>query len=48
MHMPSRPFLECHVRRHLQTMGNVTILQGTTIGGCQASEVCPSTFLSDG
>ena len=27
-YLPSRPFLECHVRRRLQTMGNVTILQG--------------------
>ena len=27
-YVPSRPFLECHVRRRLQTMGNVTILQG--------------------
>jgi 2-polyprenyl-6-methoxyphenol hydroxylase-like FAD-dependent oxidoreductase len=28
VHMPSRPFLECHVRRRLQTMSNVTILSG--------------------
>jgi 2-polyprenyl-6-methoxyphenol hydroxylase-like FAD-dependent oxidoreductase len=26
--MPSRPFLECHVRRRLQAMSNVTILAG--------------------
>jgi 2-polyprenyl-6-methoxyphenol hydroxylase-like FAD-dependent oxidoreductase len=26
VHMPSRPFLECHVRRRLQAMSNVTIL----------------------
>src|SRR5271156_3797317 len=26
IHMPSRPFLECHVRRRLQAMSNVTIL----------------------
>ena len=28
IHMPSRPFLECHVRRRLQAMSNVTILSG--------------------
>ena len=28
IHMPSRPFLECHVRRRLQAMRNVTILSG--------------------
>ncbi|MDT5133784.1 MAG: hypothetical protein QOE41_3095 [Mycobacterium sp.] len=28
MYMPSRPFLECHVRRRLQAMRNVTILAG--------------------
>jgi len=28
IHMPSRPFLECHVRRRLQAMRNVTILAG--------------------
>ena len=27
-YVPSRPFLECHVRRRLQTIGNVTILAG--------------------
>ncbi|MBV9351023.1 MAG: 2-polyprenyl-6-methoxyphenol hydroxylase-like oxidoreductase, partial [Mycobacterium sp.] len=26
VYMPSRPFLECHVRRRLQAMSNVTIL----------------------
>ncbi len=26
IHMPSRPFLECHVRQRLQAMSNVTIL----------------------
>ena len=28
MYVPSRPFLECHVRQRLQTIGNVTILEG--------------------
>jgi 2-polyprenyl-6-methoxyphenol hydroxylase-like FAD-dependent oxidoreductase len=28
VYMPSRPFLECHVRRRLQAMSNVTILSG--------------------
>jgi 2-polyprenyl-6-methoxyphenol hydroxylase-like FAD-dependent oxidoreductase len=28
IHMPSRPFLECHVRRRLQAISNVTILAG--------------------
>ena len=28
VYMPSRPFLECHVRRRLQAMNNVTILGG--------------------
>jgi 2-polyprenyl-6-methoxyphenol hydroxylase-like FAD-dependent oxidoreductase len=28
MHMPSRPFLECRVRRRLQAIGNVMILGG--------------------
>jgi 2-polyprenyl-6-methoxyphenol hydroxylase-like FAD-dependent oxidoreductase len=28
IHMPSRPFLECHVRRRLQAISNVTILSG--------------------
>jgi 2-polyprenyl-6-methoxyphenol hydroxylase-like FAD-dependent oxidoreductase len=28
VHMPSRPFLECHVRRRLQATRNVTILAG--------------------
>ena len=28
MYMPSRPFLECHVRRRLQAIGNVTIRDG--------------------
>ena len=28
MYMPSRPFLECHVRRRLQAIENVTILGG--------------------
>jgi 2-polyprenyl-6-methoxyphenol hydroxylase-like FAD-dependent oxidoreductase len=27
-YVPSRPLLECHVRRRLQAMGNVTILDG--------------------
>jgi 2-polyprenyl-6-methoxyphenol hydroxylase-like FAD-dependent oxidoreductase len=34
IHMPSRPFLECHVRRRLQAMRNVTIL-----GGHEVAEV---------
>ncbi|HXB89865.1 2-polyprenyl-6-methoxyphenol hydroxylase-like oxidoreductase [Mycobacterium sp.] len=28
VYMPSRPFLECHVRRRLEAMSNVTILSG--------------------
>lgn len=28
LHMPSRPLLECHVRRRLQRLGNVTIHDG--------------------
>ena len=28
VYMPSRPFLECHVRQRLQAMNNVTILDG--------------------
>jgi 2-polyprenyl-6-methoxyphenol hydroxylase-like FAD-dependent oxidoreductase len=28
IHLPSRPFLECHVRQRLQAMSNVTILAG--------------------
>jgi 2-polyprenyl-6-methoxyphenol hydroxylase-like FAD-dependent oxidoreductase len=28
VYMPSRPFLECHVRRRLETITNVTILDG--------------------
>jgi 2-polyprenyl-6-methoxyphenol hydroxylase-like FAD-dependent oxidoreductase len=28
VYMPSRPFLECHVRQRLQAMSNVTILSG--------------------
>jgi 2-polyprenyl-6-methoxyphenol hydroxylase-like FAD-dependent oxidoreductase len=31
IHMPSRPFLECHVRRRLQAMSNVTILSGHVV-----------------
>src|SRR5277367_6950455 len=31
IHMPSRPFLECHVRRRLQAMGNVTIQGGQDV-----------------
>ena len=31
MYMPSRPFLECHVRRRLQTIPNVTILGGQDV-----------------
>ena len=31
MYMPSRPFLECHVRRRLQAIGNVTILGGQDV-----------------
>jgi len=34
IHMPSRPFLECHVRRRLQALSNVTIL-----GGHEVAEV---------
>ena len=28
IHMPSRPFLECHVRRRLRARSNITILSG--------------------
>src|SRR6516225_2148779 len=31
MYMPSRPFLECHVRRRLQVLGNVTIDGGQDV-----------------
>src|ERR1700751_2236346 len=31
MYMPSRPFLECHVRRRLQAIGNVTIQGGQDV-----------------
>ena len=31
MYMPSRPFLECHVRRRLQAIPNVTILGGQDV-----------------
>ena len=33
IHMPSRPFLECHVRQRLQAMPNVTILSGHEVAG---------------
>jgi len=33
IHMPSRPFLEWHVRRRLQAMPNVTILSGREVAG---------------
>jgi hypothetical protein len=28
MYLASRPFLECHVRRRLKAIGNVTVLRG--------------------
>jgi hypothetical protein len=31
MYLPSRPFLECHVRRRLQAIDNVTILGGQEV-----------------
>lgn len=31
MYMPSRPLLECHIRRRLQAMGNVTIQGGRDV-----------------
>jgi hypothetical protein len=31
IYMASRPFLECHVRRRLQTIENVTILGGQDV-----------------
>ena len=31
VYMPSRPFLECHVRRRLQAIANVTILGGQDV-----------------
>ncbi|WP_051574248.1 NAD(P)/FAD-dependent oxidoreductase [Mycobacterium sp. URHB0044] len=37
MYMASRPFLECHVRRRLQAMSNVTVL-----GGHDAAELTAS------
>jgi 2-polyprenyl-6-methoxyphenol hydroxylase-like FAD-dependent oxidoreductase len=38
MYMPSRPFLECHVRRRLQAIANVTIQ-----GGWDAAELTSTT-----
>jgi 2-polyprenyl-6-methoxyphenol hydroxylase-like FAD-dependent oxidoreductase len=32
-YVPSRPLLECHVRRRLQAIGNVTILSGHDVAG---------------
>ena len=32
-YLPSRPLLECHVRRRLQAMGNVTFLEGRDAAG---------------
>lgn len=32
-YLPSRPFLECHVRRRLQALGNVTIENGHDVAG---------------
>jgi 2-polyprenyl-6-methoxyphenol hydroxylase-like FAD-dependent oxidoreductase len=37
VHMPSRPFLECHVRRRLQTMSSVTILSGHEVTGLMST-----------
>lgn len=33
MYQPSRPLLECHVRRRLQTIENVTIVDGHDVAG---------------
>ena len=33
IYMPSRPLLECHVRRRLQAIRNVTILGGHDVAG---------------
>ena len=33
MYDPSRPFLECHVRRRLRAIGNVTIQGGLDVAG---------------
>jgi 2-polyprenyl-6-methoxyphenol hydroxylase-like FAD-dependent oxidoreductase len=37
MYMASRPFLECHVRRRLQTIENVTILDGHDVAELTAT-----------
>jgi 2-polyprenyl-6-methoxyphenol hydroxylase-like FAD-dependent oxidoreductase len=37
MYMPSRPFLECHVRRRLQAIGNVTIHGGQDVAELTAA-----------
>jgi 2-polyprenyl-6-methoxyphenol hydroxylase-like FAD-dependent oxidoreductase len=37
IHMPSRPFLECHVRQRLQAMSNVTILSAHEVVGLAAT-----------
>jgi 2-polyprenyl-6-methoxyphenol hydroxylase-like FAD-dependent oxidoreductase len=37
MYQPSRPFLECHVRRHVQAIGNVTIVDGRDVAGLIAT-----------
>ncbi len=37
LHMPSRPFLECRVRRRLQAISNVTILEGHEVAELTAT-----------
>jgi 2-polyprenyl-6-methoxyphenol hydroxylase-like FAD-dependent oxidoreductase len=37
IHMPSRPFLEWHVRRRLQAMPNVTILSGREVADVKST-----------
>src|ERR1700675_5162817 len=37
LYMPSRPLLECHVRRHLQRIGNVTVHGGHDVAELTSS-----------
>jgi|KBSSwiStaDraftv2_1062776.scaffolds.fasta_scaffold02360_9 2-polyprenyl-6-methoxyphenol hydroxylase-like FAD-dependent oxidoreductase len=39
-YLPSRPFLECHVRRRLQALRNVTILEGHDVAGLTSTTDC--------
>jgi 2-polyprenyl-6-methoxyphenol hydroxylase-like FAD-dependent oxidoreductase len=40
MYLPSRPLLECHVRRRVQAMPNVTILGGRDVAELMANSDC--------